>query len=352
MKKATISGLVTVIVAIAMVIVCGIGSNWFRNGDTKTWFDNWGQGTVETELPNDAQGDSGKPVTDENGTRLPNDETINLPKAMTFRSATSLDGKDAEYDSVTVRIKVTPVETDIKSITYTATWVNAASEWAKGKNVSDFLSVKQTTENSTDAIIQCLKPLGEQVKITAMVTSQDDASASAECIVDFAKRVEKIEMTLTPLQGDAETVSTDSSNYTMDMKLNSSSMIKTVCSYTDFTVEDEFKTEVKVTANENVLAQMNEDIGYTIEVSSAAIGSTFAFDYMFYATNDSYLHGTVKTAVYKWLRENTGPSFFSFTFIATGEYSRFEKSVPVHFNNSALVVSVSGVSFEESNVII
>lgn len=95
MKKATISGLVTVIVAIAMVIVCGIGSNWFKNGDTKTWFDNWGKGTVETELPNDAQGDSGKPVTDENGTRLPNDETINLPKAMTFRSATSLDGKDA-----------------------------------------------------------------------------------------------------------------------------------------------------------------------------------------------------------------------------------------------------------------
>ena len=310
MKKATISGLVTVIVAIAMVIVCGIGSNWFKNGDTKTWFDNWGKGTVETELPNDAQGDSGKPVTDENGTRLPNDETINLPKAMTFRSATSLDGKDAEYDSVTVRIKVTPVETDIKSITYTATWVNAASEWAKGKNVSDFLSVKQTTENSTDAIIQCLKPLGEQVKITATVTSQDDASASAECIVDFAKRVEKIEMTLTPLQGDAETVSTDSSNYTMDMKLNSSSMIKTVCSYTDFTVEDEFKTEVKVTANENVLAQMNEDIGYTIEVSSAAIGSTFAFDYMFYATNDSYLHGTVKTAVYKWLRENTESNYF------------------------------------------
>ena len=43
MKKATISGLVTVIVAIAMVIVCGIGSNWFKNGDTKTWFDNWGK---------------------------------------------------------------------------------------------------------------------------------------------------------------------------------------------------------------------------------------------------------------------------------------------------------------------
>ena len=105
-------------------------------------------------------------------------------------------------------------------------------------------------------------------------------------------------------------------------------------------------------ANENVLAQMNEDIGYTIGASSVAIGSTFAFDYMFYETNDSYLHGAAKTAVYKWLRENTGPSFFSFTFIATGEYSRFEKSVPVHFNNSALIVSVTGVSFEESNVII
>ena len=62
---------------------------------------------------------------------------------MTFRSATSLDGKDADYDSVTVRIKVTPVETDVKSITYTAIWVNAASVWAKGKNVSDFLSVNQ-----------------------------------------------------------------------------------------------------------------------------------------------------------------------------------------------------------------
>ena len=231
MKKLTISGVIAVIVAIAMVIVCGIGSNWFKNGDIKTWFDNWGQGTSETESPNDDQEDNGKPVTDKNGTQLPNDEIINLPRAMTFRSATSLDGKDADYDSVTVRIKVTPVETDVKSITYTAIWVNAASVWAKGKNVSDFLSVKQTTENSTDAVIQCLKPLGEQVKITVTVTSQDDASASAECIVDFAKRIEKIEMTLTPLQGEAETVSTNSSNYTMGMKLNSSSMVKTVCSY-------------------------------------------------------------------------------------------------------------------------
>lgn len=192
MKKLTISGVIAVIVAIAMVIVCGIGSNWFKNGDIKTWFDNWGQGTSETESPNDDQEDNGKPVTDENGTQLPNDEIINLPRAMTFRSATSLDGKDADYDSVTVRIKVTPVETDVKSITYTAIWVNAASVWAKGKNVSDFLSVKQTTENSTDAVIQCLKPLGEQVKITVTVTSQDDASASAECIVDFAKRIEKL----------------------------------------------------------------------------------------------------------------------------------------------------------------
>lgn len=84
------------IVAIAMVIVCGIGSNWFKNGDIKTWFDNWGQGTSETESPNDDQEDNGKPVTDENGTQLPNDEIINLPRAMTFRSATSLDGKDAD----------------------------------------------------------------------------------------------------------------------------------------------------------------------------------------------------------------------------------------------------------------
>lgn len=351
MKKARISGIVSVIVAMAIVLVCGIGSSWFTNGDITTWFKNWGKEIEEVGIEEEKD-DNGKPVTDENGEELPVDEPINLPKVMTFRSAESLDGKTAAYASVTVRVTVTPAETDVKSIVYRAEWVNGTSAWAKGKTVTEYLSVTQTEENGTDAKIECLKPLGERIKITATVTSQDDASASAECIVDFAKRVEKIEMTLTPLQGNTETVSTDSSNYTMNMKLNSSSMVKTTCSYTDFTVEDEFEVEVKMTPNESELSKMNQAIGYTIGVSSAAIGSTFSFDYMVYEISDSYLHGAVKTAVYKWLRENKGPSFFSFTFTATGEYSVFEKSVPVHFNNSALVVSVTSVEFEQTNVII
>ena len=52
MNKKAFYGFLTLIIVVAIVIACAVGSSWFTNGNIKTWFNGWGQG-VETENNSD-----------------------------------------------------------------------------------------------------------------------------------------------------------------------------------------------------------------------------------------------------------------------------------------------------------
>lgn len=151
------------------------------------------------ETPEQVQADNGAPVLDENGDELSSDNVIPMPKSMIFRSAASLDTQNAAYDSVTIEATVSPSNVKLKSFTFAVEWVNPSSEWATGKPVSDYFTVTQNGENGLQATLQCLQPFGEQIKIVGTATDIDDTSKSAECTVDFAKRIETVRVPLNPI---------------------------------------------------------------------------------------------------------------------------------------------------------
>ena len=41
--KNAIAAVVAIVLALAIVIACGVGSSWFTNSDIATWFNSWGQ---------------------------------------------------------------------------------------------------------------------------------------------------------------------------------------------------------------------------------------------------------------------------------------------------------------------
>ena len=130
-------------------------------------FKDWSKFTVEQSHTGEAS-DMGSPVTDENGEELPSDEAVELPKAMTFSSATALDGEDAPYDSVTVTVTVKPDNATNKKVDWSVSFVNPDSEWAAGKTVTDYVTITPESDGSNKAVIQCLQDFGEQIKVGRM----------------------------------------------------------------------------------------------------------------------------------------------------------------------------------------
>ena len=125
-------------------------------------------------------------VYDGAGNELVSGKVYPLSSNMVF-TAPSAESPLAE-DGVTLQATVKPDTATNKLLDWTVTFVNPASTWATGKAVSDYVSVTPTSNGADTATVTCNEAFGEQIKIT--VTSRSNPNAKAECVVDFAKRVE------------------------------------------------------------------------------------------------------------------------------------------------------------------
>ena len=74
-----------------------------------------------------------------------------------------------------------------KAVDWSVAFVNASSEWATGKTVTDYVTVTPESDGALKATVKCLKAFGEQIKVT--VTSRDNADASASCLVDYKQKL-------------------------------------------------------------------------------------------------------------------------------------------------------------------
>lgn len=213
--------IVTAVLAILLVLV--IAGTAALVGVLSDGFKDWTkfQPDEQTEQT-DETADGGAPVTDENGDELNSNAPVAMPRAMTFRSAASLDTQEAAYDSVTLTATVKPDNATDKTVDWSVSFVNASSSWANGKTVTDYVTITPTEDGSTTATVQCLKPFGAQIKIT--VTSRDNENAKAECTVDFQKRVTGATVSFSNLPASVstaerpQTVSTSSENFIMPYK--------------------------------------------------------------------------------------------------------------------------------------
>ena len=74
-----------------------------------------------------------------------------------------------------------------KAVDWSVAFVNASSEWATGKTVTDYVTVTPESDGALKATVKCLKAFGEQIKVT--VTSRDNAEASASCLIDYKQKL-------------------------------------------------------------------------------------------------------------------------------------------------------------------
>lgn len=85
-----------------------------------------------------------------------------------------------------VTASITPSDALNKEVDWSVAWKNPSSAWAKGKDVTDYVTITPTSDGALTATVECIEAFGEQVLVTA--TSRDNPSAKGSCTADYMQR--------------------------------------------------------------------------------------------------------------------------------------------------------------------
>lgn len=179
------------------VVVKAFSPSTDKPGEDKPGVDKPG-----TDNPGEDKPDTDKPGTDNPGegtTAVCYDENGNLLKSgVRYAFQNSLNFAEASAsatDGITITASIIPASALDKRVNWSVEWVDSASEWAKGKTVTDYVTVTADTTDSRIATVNCSAPFGSQIKVVA--TSVENPSAKSYCTVDYLSRGEKIEISMT-----------------------------------------------------------------------------------------------------------------------------------------------------------
>lgn len=185
MRKKTLYGFIALILAAAIVIVCGIGSavngKWFKNKDVQTWFNSWGQNKDSTNKPS---GEAWGGVVDGDGNGMNNVATYAMPAAMAFYSEVATNADIAAYSDIVVNI------TASHNFEYNNVAVDWSAEYASGASAADVLTITPDGDGSLNVAVSCAAPFSTQIILKAI--SRDNPEVFATTTVDYIKRIQNI----------------------------------------------------------------------------------------------------------------------------------------------------------------
>ena len=159
-----------------------------KPGEDKPGEDNSGTDNPDTDKPGEG---TTAVCYDENGNLLKSGVRYAFQNSLNFAEAR---GASNPTGGITITASIIPASALDKRVNWSVEWVDSSSEWAKGKTVTDYVTVTADTTDSRIATVNCLAPFGSQIKVVA--TSVANAEAKASCYVDYYKKGEDIEMTI------------------------------------------------------------------------------------------------------------------------------------------------------------
>lgn len=250
----------TVVCALAFLVlgagVCAACTDGYTNWNKFGWFGKSAQKPGEEETPTFSG------VTDGEGNELTSGTTYGMPIAMVY-SLTSEESETAR-SGITIEAVVTPSCAVNKAVDYSVAFVNAESDWAVGKTVTDYITVEPEADGSAKAKVFCHETFGEQIIIT--VTSRSNPEIADSCTVDYAQRVTGVTLSI----GEELTYDILNENaHNLDINIGSSTEGKggaLALNYTlsdTYTIAQEFTQSVEFPHDEN--SMYGKYVYYTIQ---------------------------------------------------------------------------------------
>ncbi len=176
--KWVITGVAFVLV---FVFLFGLTIQLFGNEKIKpsNWFKKTEQ--VTPAVPDEKKDDNGGAVV-----------TDLKSHGIKLMSATIAEEDYADYgispqadSAILITANITPVNASVQDIEWTCGWTDESSEWASGKNISDYYGFTGYNTLTTQAV--CYQPFSEPIWVKA--TSVDNPDISATATAHYVKRL-------------------------------------------------------------------------------------------------------------------------------------------------------------------
>lgn len=345
-------------------------------------------------------------VTDGEGNAMESGKVYAMPANMVF-AATAAEPSDAKH-GITLKATIDPDTAANQNVDWSVSFVNPSSSWASGKTVTDYVTVTPTSDGALTATVQCLKAFGEQIKIT--VTSRANEYATAECMVDYARRITDFTFYSFPDNQQAPGFGKD--EILVDMVIPSAddlfsseevvvTELKSVVlfaagdpevegfdiydediartyQFSDYTIKDcKIATDLEnsdgLGATVEITWEYNRDFGNLL----SACASLLHNNELVFSTAELDPEGTIcnnpvawvanmvgvrsfDADIYKqamdlfveWLQENPDEPILTFHLQVTGKYSTFKKDIKVRYNPVTVEMPVFGIRLDQGSLIV
>ena len=324
---------------LALIIVAGVitGVVFWQKGNIVF-------NPVEQEQPNDEEDDGGAVI---------NEGESNGIKLMSAKIAPE---NYADYGispmaetAYQLTATITPENATNKAVDWTIAFVNAESEWATGKTVTDYVTVTPTADGALTANVECLQAFGEQVRVT--VTSRDNTSVKATATVDYTEKLSSVKATF------GSTVLTDGMTKSFDLDASGQPAEVWTFDYTTsaHTIADEYTTTVKISFADGVSAVESAVgveftwAGETISSGMPSFDKTF-FDKVFVTENGAV--SSNPTQYNKLVSAlSAGVTLFEVEVSTTGEYGSKTDTYEVRVTSDGLNIRVEGIELGDTSII-
>ena len=257
---------------------------------------------------------------------------------------------------------ITPSNATNQKVDWTVKWKNANSTWAKGKTVTDYVTVTPTSDGALTANVVCKQAFGEQVQVVC--TSRQNMQASATANVDYAKRITSGSINYVGDSSGNADITSAGSVFTYDaLGSFENNYFAAESIFTPVTgagtIEDDFLYDISVTISDDWFSALNS-YGFSAYLTSTktfkltgsnsiSVGTVMGYEALNAEGRDllyeDYSYGTsgAFNAFADALRSMDGEPIFTLNVVATGDYSTFTGSCEFFYNADGLQILVESI---------
>lgn len=324
---------------LALIIVAGVitGVVFWQKGNIVF-------NPVEQEQPNDEEDDGGAVIEEGEASGM---------KLMSMKIAPE------NYDEYGISpmaetafqltATITPENATNKAVDWTIAFVNAESEWATGKTVTDYVTVTPTADGALTANVECLQAFGEQVRVT--VTSRDNTAVKANATVDYTEKLSAVKATF------GSTVLSNGMTKSFDLDASGQPAEAWKFDYTTsvHTIADEYTTTVKISFADGVSA-VESAVGVEFTWAGETISSGMpSFDKTFFDKVFVTASGAVSANPTQYNKLvsalSAGVTLFEVEVSTTGTYGNKTDTYTINVTSDGLNIRVEGIELGDTSII-
>ena len=270
---------------------------------------------------------------------------------------------------------VEPSNAKDKAVDWSIGFVNANSEWATGKTVTDYVTITPESDGALTATVECLQAFGEQIQVT--VTHRNNEKATASCTVDFAKKllgmrffspkneidfvfgedetfdcVDDEAYEFAPIYSEYTLNDVLENNFTLTARINEDFVAAMQAELPEETITDALKTEVEYKLKDGKFVTTQEVLfDEFIFADDAKSLSIFSIDEL-YGFNASMLQvQKYHNAAVTVMKEHPDYTYYTLTLETGGLYSSFSASIKYSPDRSRLHYKVTNIVLGQESVV-